>query len=99
MTDEMVWALRRKHADGMTVDEMSETYGITTRVIAAVVGEEDKKDRYKSWTSADLWTMREMMRDGYGMDEMIERFDADYRTVGQVILKNADLFFPLDRRR
>ena len=38
MTDEMVWALRSKHAKGMAVPDMSRTYGITTRVIAAVVG-------------------------------------------------------------
>ena len=98
MTDEMVWALREKHRKGVTVQQMAETYGITTRVIAAVVGEEDDRDRYRRWKSADLWTIREMMREGCDMDNMIECFDADYKALGQVVLKNSDLFRPLDWR-
>lgn len=98
MTDEMVWALREKVAKGMTIDEMSETYGITTRIIAAAVGEEDDRDRYRNWTSADLWTMREMMCEGYGIDRMAEVMDTDRDVIVQVILKNADLYMPFDRR-
>ena len=96
MTDEMVWALREKLAKGMTVIDMSRTYGISQRVIAAVTGGKCYESRY--WPSAEIWRVRELVCHGYDMDEIAEAFGVSRKTIANVINKNGDLFRALDRR-
>ena len=96
MTDEMVWALRRKHASGMTVLDMAKAYGIPPRVIAAVTGGECYKNPY--WPPENLWRVRELLRDGHDMYEIAGEFGVSYRTIARVIHNNPDMFRSLDRR-
>ena len=92
----MVWALREKHRKGATVPEMSRTYGIPRRVIAAVVGMSYRDREYVP--CADLWTIRELLCAGYDMDAIAALFGMTHRTLANVITKNGDLYKALDRR-
>lgn len=96
MTDEMVWALRRKHDGGMTVLDMAKAYGIPPRVIAAVTGGECYKNPY--WPPENLWRVRELLRECRDIDHVADAMETDRDALVQVILKNADLYMPLDRR-
>ena len=97
MTDEMVWALREKLAKGVTVPEMSRTYGIPQRVIAAATGGKCYS-YHRYWTPEDLWRVRELLRDGYSTDEVAVLLGTSCMTVTNVIYKNRDLFRALDWR-
>ena len=97
MTDEMVWALRKKLAKGVTVPEMSRDYGIPQRVIAAATGGKCYS-YHRYWTPEDLWRVRELLREGYSTDEVAALFGASCITIANVICRNRDLFRALDRR-
>ena len=96
MTDEMVWALREKLAKGVTVPEMSRTYGIPQRVIAAVTGGKCHKNTY--WPPENLWRVRELLRSGHDLYEVAATFEMPYHTIAHVVHNNPDLFCVFDRR-
>jgi hypothetical protein len=97
VTDEMVWALREKVAKGMTVIECARTYGISQRIVAAVTGGTCYHyERY--WPPEDLWRVRELLRECRDIDHVADAMGVARDALVQVVLKNADLYMPLDRR-
>ena len=76
---------------------MSRTYGISQRIVAAVTGGTCYHyERY--WPPADLWRVRELLREGRDIDRVADAMGVARDALVQAILKNADLYMPLDRR-